>query len=77
MARIKINDPLIARLKSELAEREVELTEEEEEALHKAMEICERAAELQEKICEIEEVTRKDFNDYEWARIYLAHILEE
>ena len=76
MARIKINDPLVAEFDPELAEREVELTEEEKEILRKAMAVCEKAGVLQAKINEIEG-TREEENDFEWARFYLVAILGE
>ena len=73
--KIAIEDSLIATLKPEWAERTVQLTQAEKATLRVALQICAEAGELQAKINQAQEIPAEN-NDYEWARIYLADILD-
>ena len=73
--RIKVEgDSLVNLLKPEWKTREVELTALEIKALKTAQAICDKAADLQAKINEKESIP-EEYNDFEWAAIYLRDIL--
>ena len=69
--KIVVEDSLVARLKPEYAERHVLLTPTEKAVLYSAKLICQKAGELQAAINRAERIP-DDYNDFEWARIYLA-----
>lgn len=74
MAKMLIEDSPATRIKPEYAERQVQLSPAEKSILHDALLICEKASELQAAINRLESVP-DEYNDFEWARIYLADIM--